>query len=87
MSDGSKVYYLNYHSPKTEQHGIIFSSCKLCRNKTFTMVYADDADTFPVVKCACCSAILGRVGWVPEEPDPPPKKPIEATVSELKLKD
>lgn len=61
MSD-DKVVYLKYTRPEaTSDEHLTFIACKHCRNKTYTLT--NDADAFPLLKCAACGAHIGRIGW------------------------
>jgi hypothetical protein len=43
-----------------------FVSCRVCRNKTFTIV-DDRPGDFSLMRCAACGHHIGRMGWVNEE--------------------
>ena len=61
MSDA--VVYLAFANPAmTEPDTMAFIACRACRNKTYTIT-KDQPDGFPLVRCCCCGAHIGRIGW------------------------
>lgn len=67
MSD--KVIHLKFKSPHVEEDTMAFLSCKLCRNKTYTLT-EDKPEYFPLMRCAACGSHIGRMGWYHDD-DPP----------------
>lgn len=67
MSD--KVVYLTGRTDKAATEWREHLACKGCRNKTFAVEYDQPADKgdFPILRCACCGSICGRIGWAPDE--------------------
>lgn len=61
MSDN--VIHLKFRSPHVEDGTMCFLSCKVCRNKTFTLTEDMDASGFPLMRCAACGQHMGRMGW------------------------
>lgn len=64
MSDN--VVHLAFRSPHVERDTMAFHSCKVCRNKTFTLV-EDRVPGFPLMRCACCGQHVGRMGWANDD--------------------
>jgi hypothetical protein len=60
MSDN--VIHLKFRSPHVEDDVMAFLSCKVCRNKTYTLTH-DRPDGFPLMRCAACGQHMGRMGW------------------------
>lgn len=60
MSDN--VIHLAFKSPHVTDDTMAFLACKLCRNKTYTLII-DKPDYFPLMKCAACDQHMGRMGW------------------------
>lgn len=62
----AEVVFLDFTKPETTEPDVMaFIACKVCRNKTFTMT-EDVVGYFSLVRCACCGAHLGRIGWAQE---------------------
>lgn len=59
----SNIIHLAFKSPHVQDDMFAMLSCKHCKNKTFTF-NMDDVGGFPLMKCAACSAHIGRMGWV-----------------------
>lgn len=65
MKEG-KLILLKFDNPKaTSIDTLVLSTCKVCRNKTFTLTH-DLAGEFPLLKCAACGQHMGRMGWAPD---------------------
>ena len=60
------VVYLAYKNQNLIEEFITNMACKNCRNKTFVFEL-DVNHSSPMVKCACCGALIGRCGWSDEE--------------------
>lgn len=59
------VIFLAYANPNVEaQQTRTMMGCAICQNKTFRVVSEDAAA--PIMECACCSAVIGRFGWMPD---------------------
>lgn len=56
------VIHLEFKSPHVESDTMAFIGCRLCKNKTFTLV-EDKLDNFPLMRCAACGQHIGRMGW------------------------
>ncbi len=69
MSDN--VIHLKFKSPHLESDTMAFVSCKVCRNKTFTLI-EDRPEDFPLMRCAACGHHIGRMGWAHDDPPPTP---------------
>lgn len=39
-----------------------FLSCKVCKNKTFTITQMDQE--FPLLRCAACGQHIDKIGWL-----------------------
>lgn len=64
MSDDGKVVFLKFSRPEaTSDEYVTFISCKHCKNKTFSLT--NEANEYPLLKCAACGAHIGRIGWTP----------------------
>jgi hypothetical protein len=63
------VVYLAHRTNKADTEWREDLACKGCRNKTFAVAYDLPADQggFPIMRCACCGSLLGRIGWAPED--------------------
>lgn len=66
--DGNKIVHLAFSNPQPEKvktSSIFVISCAICLNKTWVIVEPPVPGTdFPTVKCACCGAAAGRMGWI-----------------------
>jgi len=60
MSDN--VVHLKFRSPHVQEDTMSFLACRVCRNKTFTLV-EDKCEEFPLMRCAACGQHMGRMGW------------------------
>lgn len=58
------VIHLAFQSTELTLENITFSTCKNCKNKTFTVIY--DGQDFPRLTCAACGQHIGCIGWVGE---------------------
>lgn len=70
MSDDGKVVFLAFTNRDMRTGVIQRLACGSCNNKTYTVTYDDatfDREQFPQLKCACCGADCGRIGWAPAE--------------------
>jgi hypothetical protein len=71
-----KVIFLAYTNPKKlEQEWRDALSCKVCRNKTYTLTWVGE-QSFPLLQCAACGSHAGYWGFAgdtPPELDPPPE--------------
>ena len=67
-----KVVFLQFISPHLEADTMACLSCKVCHNKTYTLT-EDQADAFPLMRCAACGQHMGRMGWSHDD------DPAEAT--------
>lgn len=67
------VIRLAFRSPHVEQDTMTFLSCKVCRNKTYTLV-EDRMMDFPLMRCAACGQHMGRMGWAHDD-DPARSEP------------
>lgn len=72
MSDN--VIHLKFVSPHMEPDTMAYLACRVCRNKTYTLVEDRPMD-FPLLRCACCGQHMGRMGWYHDDP-PPPNPPM-----------
>lgn len=61
-----KVVLLQFKSPHVEEDTMAFLSCTACRNKTYTLTF-DRPGEFPMMRCACCGAHVGRMGWAHDD--------------------
>ncbi len=61
-SDDGNVVFLKFKSPQTQDDTMAFISCKVCRNKTYTIT-RDVVGEFPLLRCAACGQHIGRMGW------------------------
>lgn len=61
-----KVVFLSFKSPAVEEDTMAFLSCKICKNKTYTLT-EDKPGTFPLLRCAACGSHAGRIGWAPTD--------------------
>ena len=62
MSDNGNVVFLKFSKPEaTADEYLTFISCKHCKNKTYTLT--NEADSYPLLKCAACGSHIGRIGW------------------------
>ena len=62
MSDDGKVVFLKFSKPEaTADEYLTFIGCKHCKNKTYTLT--NEADSYPLLKCAACGSHIGRIGW------------------------
>lgn len=43
-----------------------FIACRICRNKTYTLI-EDRPNDFPRIKCAACGQHMGRMGWAEDD--------------------
>jgi len=68
MSDN--VIHLKFVSPHCETDTMAFLSCRVCRNKTYTLTEDRPMD-FPLLRCAACGQHMGRMGWYKDD-DPAP---------------
>jgi ferredoxin-like protein FixX len=66
------VLFLKFKSPHTDNDMITFIACKVCRNKTYTLI-EDHMSDFPLMRCAACGTAMGRMGW--SHDDEPPEVP------------
>lgn len=57
-----KVVYLAVSNPRVERGARDMLSCKVCKNKTFIVVYTPD--DYPMLQCPACGQHLGKMGWV-----------------------
>lgn len=65
-----KVVFLAFDNPEMKSGMIQRLACRTCNNKTYTVTYDDETfhrETFPHLKCACCGADCGRIGWAPDD--------------------
>lgn len=61
------VVFLTHRTDKADTEWRENLACKGCRNKTFAVEYDKPRSaSFPVLRCACCGSLLGRIGWAPE---------------------
>lgn len=60
------VVHLSFKSPHVEPDTMAFYACKVCRNKTFTLV-EDRVGGFPLMRCAACGHHIGRMGWAHDD--------------------
>lgn len=58
---GKNVIYLAFKSREAVTEFATVMSCKICKNKTYTVVYEDE--DFPMMKCASCGNRIGKIGW------------------------
>lgn len=67
-----KVVYLAYSNPeKLERDVRDLLACKLCRNKTYIMVWQGGKDgetSFPMLQCAACGNGAGYWGFAGDDP-------------------
>ncbi len=63
---GENVIFLKFKSPHVCEDTMAFIACKVCKNKTFTLV-DDQPETFPLMRCAACGAHIGRMGWAHDD--------------------
>lgn len=71
MSDN--VIHLSFKSPHMEEDKMSFLSCKVCRNKTYTLTFDKPLPSFPIARCSACGNHAGRMGWVHDD-DPAPER-------------
>jgi hypothetical protein len=64
MSDN--VIHLKFVSPHCEPDAMAFLACKVCRNKTYTLI-EDRVFDFPLLRCAACGQHMGRMGWAHDD--------------------
>jgi hypothetical protein len=65
--DKEKVVFLAFSNPTVKpETAFSVHACRLCRNKTFTLV-CEEANTFPMLRCACCGQNMGRMGWTDDK--------------------
>ncbi len=62
----SNVVYLEFKSPHVVEEACAFIACRICRNKTYTLV-SDRAEGFPLMRCAACGNHIGRMGWAHDD--------------------
>jgi len=62
----ANVITLKVRSPHVEQEKVSWICCRICRNKTFTLV-EDRPDDFPLMTCAACGTAIGRMGWAHDD--------------------
>lgn len=60
------VIKLAFKSPHTETDTMSYLACKVCRNKTYTLV-EDRIMDFPLMRCAACGQHMGRMGWAHDD--------------------
>lgn len=61
-----EVIHLAFKSPHVEEDTMSFLSCVACKNKTYSFVFDRPGD-FPLMRCACCGAHIGRMGWAHDD--------------------
>lgn len=66
MTMADNVIHLAFKSPHVTSDTMAFISCKLCRNKTYTLI-EDRPGDFPLMKCAACDQHMGRMGWAHDD--------------------
>lgn len=63
-----KVVFLAFTNPKKlEQDWCDALSCKVCRNKTYTLTWMGD-EAFPLLRCAACGNHAGYWGFAGDTP-------------------
>jgi hypothetical protein len=62
----NNVIHLAFKSPHVVEDVMAFVSCRVCRNKTFTLT-EDKLDNFPLMRCAACGQHMGRMGWAHDD--------------------
>ena len=60
------VIHLKFKSPHVETDAMTFLACRVCHNKTYTLV-EDRIDGFPLMRCAACNNHMGRMGWAHDD--------------------
>jgi hypothetical protein len=70
-----KVVFLAYtNREKLEKDARDLLACRVCRNKTYTMIFQGD-QAFPLLQCTACGNHAGYWGFAGDEQpdmDPPP---------------
>jgi hypothetical protein len=61
-----KVIFLAFQSPHVQSDTMAFLSCRLCKNKTYTLT-EDIPGEFPLLRCAACGQHMGRMGWAHDD--------------------
>jgi len=62
-----KVVYLKFKNDNAPiQEAVCYTGCAICHNKTFVIIEDNPVGKYPMVRCACCGADIGRVGWAPD---------------------
>lgn len=69
-----EVIELKFKSPHVDVDTMCFHACRVCKNKTYTLT-ADDASTFPLLRCAACGNHIGRMGWYHDDDPAIAEKP------------
>ena len=64
MSENNLIF-LAFSNNNLINNEISYLGCKNCGNKTYIFIARDKE--FPLVKCACCGNVIGRIGWANEE--------------------
>lgn len=60
--EDEKVVFLAFSNDKVKPDETRITACAYCRNKTFLIGHDDGK--YPFLRCAACSSVLGRMGWV-----------------------
>lgn len=61
-----EVIHLQFKSPHVVEDLMAFLACVACKNKTYTFTF-DRPGEFPLMRCACCGAHIGRMGWAHDD--------------------
>jgi hypothetical protein len=60
--DSGKLVYLAFRNDKLLEDELVMFACKVCRNKTYKVIN-DGQDDYPLLRCAACDSLIGRIGW------------------------
>lgn len=60
-----KVVFLAFSNNRLQDDSISMFACVVCRNKTYKIIN-DGQDKYPLLRCAACDGLIGRIGWTDE---------------------